>query len=112
MFQTLHQLFEQQYTELEAAVDVIAERTRALGQPAPGTYSDFVKLTSIKEVTGVPYNEMIRLQLKANETVVRTARSIIAGVGKVDDEASADLLAQRIQLHEKTSLMLRSMLEE
>ena len=98
MFQTLHDLFEQQYTELATAVDEIAERIRALGQPAPGTYADFIKLTSIDEVSGVPNaEEMIRLQLVGNETVVRTARSIIAGVSKVNDEASADLLAQGIQ---------------
>lgn len=113
MFQTLHVMFEQHYTELALAVDVVAERIRALGMPAPGTYADFVRLSSIEEVPGVPRAvEMIRLLVNGHEAVVRTARSLFPVVEKAADEASADLLTQRIQLHEKTAWMLRSLLEE
>lgn len=113
MFQTLHVMFEEHYTELAMAVDVIAERIRALGMHAPGTYAEFVRLSSIQEVPGVPKaEEMIRLAVSGHEAVVRTARSIFAVVEKASDEASADLLTQRIQLHEKTAWMLRSLLEE
>jgi starvation-inducible DNA-binding protein len=113
MFQTLHVMFETHYTELALAVDVIAERIRSLGMHAPGTYGDFVRLSSIKEVPGVPTaKEMIQLLVLGHEAVVRTARSIFPVVEKAADEASADLLTQRIQLHEKTAWMLRSLLEE
>ena len=113
MFQTLHVMFETHYTELALAVDVIAERIRSLGMHAPGTYGDFVRLSSIKEIPGVPKaKEMIQLLVLGHEAVVRTARSIFPVVEKAGDEASADLLTQRIQLHEKTAWMLRSMLEE
>jgi starvation-inducible DNA-binding protein len=113
MFQTLHVMFETHYTELALAVDVIAERIRALGMHAPGTYGDFVRLSSIKEVPGVPKaKEMIQLLVLGHEAVVRTARSIFPVVEKAADEASADLLTQRIQLHEKTAWMLRSLLED
>jgi starvation-inducible DNA-binding protein len=113
MFQTLHVMFETQYTELALAVDVIAERIRSLGYPAPGSYAEFVKLTSIKDATGVPKAEkMIRLLVEGQETVVRTARSLFPLVEKAGDEATADLLTQRIQLHEKTAWMLRSLLEK
>ncbi|MEZ5412872.1 MAG: Dps family protein [Opitutaceae bacterium] len=113
MFQTLHVMFEQHYTELATAVDVIAERIRALGVAAPGTYTDFMRLSSIKEVKGVPKaKKMIRLLVTGHETVVRTARSVFPVVEKAGDEASADLLTQRMQLHEKTAWMLRSLLEE
>ena len=113
MFQTLHVMFEQHYTELAIAVDAIAERIRALGMPAPGTYSEFIKLSAIEEVAGVPKaKEMIRLLVTGHETVVRTARSVFPAAEKGSDEASADLLTQRIQLHEKTAWMLRSLLEE
>jgi starvation-inducible DNA-binding protein len=111
MFNTLHLMFETQYTELATAVDLIAERIRALGFPAPGSYSQFAKLTSIQEETGVPSaEEMIRQLVKDQETVVRTARSIFPVVEEAHDEATADLLTQRMQLHEKTAWMLRSML--
>jgi starvation-inducible DNA-binding protein len=111
MFQTLHVMFETHYTELALAVDVIAERIRSLGMHAPGTYGDFVRLSSIKEVPGVPTaKEMIQLLVLGHEAVVRTARSIFPVVEKAADEASADLLTQRIQLHEKTAWMLRSLL--
>ena len=113
MFQTLHVMFETQYTELALAVDLIAERIRSLGYPAPGSYAEFVKLTSIKDAPGVPKAErMIRLLVEGQEAVVRTARSIFPLVEKAGDEATADLLTQRIQLHEKTAWMLRSLLEK
>ena len=113
MFQTLHLMFETQYTELALAVDQIAERIRALGFPAPGTYAEFARLSSIEEISGVPAaEEMIRLLVKGQEAVVRTARSVFPAAEKATDEASADLLTQRIQLHEKTAWMLRSLLEE
>jgi starvation-inducible DNA-binding protein len=113
MFQTLHLMFEQQYTELALAVDLIAERIRALGYPAPGTYSEFVQLSSIPETPGVPKaTEMIRLLVEGQEAVVRTARSIFPIVEQVNDEPTADLLTQRMQVHEKTAWMLRSLLEE
>jgi len=112
MFQTLHLMFETQYNELALAVDAIAERIRALGYPAPGTYSDYAKLSSIKETAGVPKaEEMIRLLVDGQEAVVRTARSVFPVVDEVNDEATADLLTQRMQVHEKTAWMLRSLLE-
>ncbi len=112
MFQTLHVMFEAQYTELSLAVDLVAERIRALGFPAPATYSEFARLTSIKEIAGVPKaDEMIRLLVDGQETVVRTARTIFPLAESASDEATADLLTQRIQLHEKTAWMLRSLLE-
>ena len=112
MFQTLHLMFETQYNELALAVDLIAERIRALGVQAPGTYREFMQLSSIKESNGVPKaDEMIRQLVEGQEAVVRTARSLYARVGAAQDEATADLLTQRIQLHEKTAWMLRSLLE-
>ncbi|AKG23852.1 Dps family protein [Calothrix sp. 336/3] len=113
MFQTLHLMFETQYNELALAVDLIAERIRALGYPAPGTYSEYAKLSSIPETVGVPKaKEMISLLVEGQEAVVRTARSIFAVVDEVNDEPTADLLTQRMQVHEKTAWMLRSLLEE
>jgi starvation-inducible DNA-binding protein len=112
MFQTLHLMFMTQYNELWTATDLIAERIRALGFPAPGTYSAFGKLTSIKEVDGVPKaQEMIRLLVEGNEAVARTARSVFPIVEKANDQPTADLLTQRMQVHEKTAWMLRSLLE-
>lgn len=112
MFQTLHLMFETQYTELALAVDLIAERIRSLGVYAPGTYKQFAALSSIKEEDGIPKaQDMIRLLVEGQEAVVRTARSLYAVVEKANDEATADLLTQRIQLHEKTAWMLRSLLE-
>lgn len=112
MFRTLHLMFEDQYTELALAVDVIAERIRSLGFPAPGTYKQYAELSSIKEEEGIPNaQDMIRLLVEGQEAVVRTARSLYPAVEKADDEATADLLTQRIQLHEKTAWMLRSLLE-
>lgn len=112
MFQTLHLMFETQYTELALAVDVIAERIRSLGFPAPGTYRQYAALSSIKEEEGVPKaQDMIRLLVEGQEAVVRTARSLYPLAEKSNDEATADLLTQRIQIHEKTAWMLRSLLE-
>lgn len=112
MFQTLHLMFETQYTELALAVDVIAERIRSLGFPAPGTYKQYAALSSIKEEEGIPKaQEMIKLLVEGQEAVVRTARSLYSTVEAAQDEATADLLTQRIQLHEKTAWMLRSLLE-
>lgn len=112
MFQTLHLMFETQYNELALAVDLIAERIRSLGAPAPGTYKQYSQLSSIKEEEGVPKaQDMIRLLVEGQEAVVRTARSLYPVVESASDEATADLLTQRIQLHEKTAWMLRSLLE-
>lgn len=112
MFQTLHLMFETQYTELALAVDAIAERIRSLGFPAPGTYKQYASLSSIKEEEGIPpAKDMIRLLVEGQEAVVRTARSLYATAEAANDEATADLLTQRIQLHEKTAWMLRSLLE-
>jgi starvation-inducible DNA-binding protein len=113
MFQTLHLMFETQYTELALAVDLVAERIRALGAPAPGTYAEFAKLSAIKEPVGVPKaRDMIKQLVDGQETVVRTARAMYPLVEKAGDEATADLLTQRIQLHEKTAWMLRALLEK
>ena len=112
MFQTLHLLFEQQYNESWLAVDLIAERIRALGFPAPGTYREFAALTSISEPEGVPSaEEMMRQLVAGQESVVRTARALIPVVEKAHDEPTLDLLTQRMQIHEKNAWMLRSLLE-
>jgi starvation-inducible DNA-binding protein len=113
MFQTLHLMFEQQYNELALAVDLIAERIRALGFPAPATYKAFSELSSIKEEEGVPSADaMIRLLVEGQETVVRTARSVFPVVEKANDQPTADLLTERMQVHEKTAWMLRSLLDQ
>jgi starvation-inducible DNA-binding protein len=113
MFQTLHLMFEQQYNELALAVDQVAERIRALGFPAPGTYAEFARLSSIKEEEGVPSaQEMIRKLVEGQEAVVRTARGVFPVVDRASDEPTADLLTQRMQIHEKTAWMLRSLLAE
>ncbi|MGO4302890.1 MULTISPECIES: Dps family protein [unclassified Cupriavidus] len=111
MFNTLHLMFETQYTELALAVDAIAERIRALGYPAPGTYKEYAKLSSIAEEEGVPEaTDMIRKLVEGQEAVVRTARSLFPVIDAAGDEPSADLLTQRMQTHEKTAWMLRAML--
>ena len=111
MFQTLHTMFEQQYTELALAVDEIAERIRALGLPAPGSYKAYAALSSIPEEDDVPLAEqMIRNLVTAHETVVRTARSVFPVADAASDEPTADLLTQRMQVSEKTAWMLRSLL--
>src|SRR5690349_194606 len=113
MFQTLHLMFETQYNELALAVDLIAERIRSLGFPAPGTYRQFVELSSIKETAGVPAaTSMIKLLVEGHEAVAKTARSVFPAVDKASDEPTADLLTQRMQVHEKTAWMLRSLLEK
>ena len=112
-FNSLHNMFMTQYTEQWDALDIIAERIRALGFPAPGTYKQFVKLTAIKEVEGVPKaEEMVSLLVNAHETVARTARSLFPIVDEVNDQPTADLITQRLEVHEKTAWMLRSLLEE
>ena len=113
MFQTLHLMFETQYNELALAVDLVAERIRALGSPAPGSYSAYAKLSSIEETEGVPEaREMIRLLVRGQEAVARTARKIFPLVDKANDEPTADLLTQRMQVHEKNAWMLRSLLKK
>jgi starvation-inducible DNA-binding protein len=112
MFQTLHLMFETQYNELALAVDLIAERIRALGAPAPGSYREFARLSSVKEAEGVPAAvEMIRQLVDGQETVARTAREAFVIVDRANDQPTADLLTQRMQIHEKTAWMLRSLLE-
>ena len=112
MFNTLHLMFMDQYTELWNALDAIAERIRALGFPAPGTGTEFARLTSIDETDGVPEAlEMVRLLVAGHEAVARTARDAFDAVDDASDEATADLLTQRLQIHEKTAWMLRSLLK-
>jgi starvation-inducible DNA-binding protein len=111
LFNTLHLMFETQYNELWTAVDLIAERIRSLGEFAPGSYAQFGRLTSISEAEGVPSaNEMIADLVKGHESVARTAREIFPTVESANDQPTADLLTQRLQAHEKTAWMLRSML--
>jgi starvation-inducible DNA-binding protein len=111
-FTSLHQLFMTQYTEQWTALDQIAERIRALGHAAPATYTEFHKLASIKEVNGVPKaEEMVRHLVMAQEATARTARNLYPLVDKANDQPTADLLTQRIEIHEKTAWMLRSILE-
>ena len=113
MFSTLHLMFETQYNELALAVDLIAERIRALGIQAPGSYREFGKLTAIQESDGTPSaNEMIRQLVAGQEAVVRTARSVFPDAEAAHDEATADLLTQRMQVHEKNAWMLRSLLKK
>lgn len=112
LFNTLHLMFETQYTELATAVDEIAERIRALGVSAPGSYAEFAKLTAIEEAAGgESAEEMIRQLVIGQETVVRTARDVFPEADEANDEPTADLLTQRMQIHEKNAWMLRSMLE-
>ncbi len=112
MFQTLHVMFEGQYNELALAVDSIAERIRALGVKAPATYAEFMKLSTVKETHGdLSANQMIAELVTGQEAVVRTARATFAIADEANDQPTADLLTQRMQSHEKTAWMLRSMLE-
>ena len=112
MFQTLHLMFETQYNELWAAVDLVAERIRSLGQVAPGTYKAFTKLASITEHEGIPKaTDMVRNLLKDHEQVAKTARRALSLADKADDQPTLDLLTQRLQVHEKTAWMLRSLLD-
>jgi starvation-inducible DNA-binding protein len=112
MFNTLHLMFMDQYTELWTALDAIAERIRSLGYPAPGTYAEFARLSKIEDTEGVPEAmEMVRLLVRGLETVARTARNGFKAADKGGDESTADLLTQRLQVHEKTAWMLRSLLK-
>jgi starvation-inducible DNA-binding protein len=111
MFNTLHQMFMGQYTELWNSLDLMAERIRSLGFPAPGTYGEFAKLSSIEETLGVPEAmEMVRVLVAGHEAVARTIRSVFPTADGAHDESTADLLTQRLQVHEKTAWMLRSLL--
>jgi starvation-inducible DNA-binding protein len=114
MFNTLHLMFETQYTELALAVDLVAERIRSLGYPAPSSYRQYAKLTSVKEADedAPPAETMIADLVRGQETVARTAREVFPVAEKGNDEATCDLLTQRLQVHEKTAWMLRSMLEK
>ena len=113
MFNTLHLMFMAQYTEQWNALDLIAERIRALGYPAPGTYKEFVGLASIKEVEGVPVStDMVRHLVSAQQATARTARKLFPLLAAANDQPTADLLTQRLEVHEKTAWMLRSLLEE
>ena len=113
MFQTLHLMFMDQYNEAWMAVDLVAERIRALGFPAPGSYAEFSRLTSIPESEGVPKaKDMIRELVAGQETVARTARSIFPIAEKAGDQPTLDLLTQRMQILEKNAWMLRSLLED
>ena len=114
MFNTLHLMFMEQYTELWNAVDPIAERIRSLGHPAPGSYAQFARLSSIKDVPESPPAalDMVRVLVEGHEAVARTARGIFPAVEKASDEPTADLLTQRLAVHEQTAWMLRSLLEE
>jgi starvation-inducible DNA-binding protein len=112
MFQTLHLMFETHYNELALAVDLVAERIRALGLPAPGTYRQFAELSTIKEEDGVPKaTDMIKKLVEGHETVARTAREVFGQADAANDQPTCDLLTQRMQIHEKTAWMLRSLLE-
>ncbi len=111
MFQSLHTLFEEQYQNLAEAVDEIAERIRALGEFAPGSFSAFSKVTSLQEENGLPTaEEMVRNLVIGNETVVSTAREIINLCDEAEDDVTADLMVERMQVHEKYAWMLRSMI--
>ena len=114
MFNTLHLMFMGQYTELWNAVDPIAERIRSLGHPAPGSYAHFTALSSLKDAPATPPKalEMVRILVEGHEAVARTARALFPVVDKAGDEPTADLLTQRLTVHEQTAWMLRSLLEE
>ena len=113
MFQTLHQMFMGQYTEAWNAIDLIAERIRALGHYAPGSYKQYIKLASVKETEGVPRAEqMVRQLIEGQETVARTARSVLPLADKANDQPTLDLLTQRLDIHEKNAWMLRSLLKK
>lgn len=112
MFQTLHLMFMEQYTEMWNALDIIAERIRALGHYAPGTYSEFNRLTSIKESKSVPKaGKMIEEAIQGHETVIKTVRAIFDAAEKAKDQTTMDVLTQRLDVHEKTAWMLRSLLK-
>ena len=113
MFQTLHQMFMEQYTEAWNAIDPIAERIRALGHYAPGSYKQYIKLATVKETDGVPKAEqMVRDLISGQETVARTARSVLPIADEANDQPTLDLLTQRLDIHEKNAWMLRSLLKK
>jgi starvation-inducible DNA-binding protein len=114
MFNSLHAMFMAQYTELWTAVDPVAERIRSLGHPAPGSYAQFSKLSTVPDAPANPPKamEMVRILVEGHEAVARTARAIFPLVDKAGDEPTADLLTQRLTVHEQTSWMLRSLLED
>ena len=114
MFNTLHTMFMAQYTELWTAVDPVAERIRSLGHPAPGSYAQFGALASIPDAPSTPPKAlaMVKILVEGHEAVARTARSIFPLADKAGDEPTADLLTQRLTVHEQTAWMLRSLLEE
>lgn len=111
MFQSLHELFEKQYTEQAIAVDTIAERIRALGEYAPGSFAAFSRVSSIKEENAIPgTEEMIHNLIQGNEAVVTTARDIVAQADECEDDVTTDLMINRMQVHEKNAWMLRSLI--
>ena len=113
MFQTLHQMFMEQYTETWNAIDLVAERIRSLGHYAPGTYKEYLGLARIRETPGVPRAEqMVKLLIEGQEAVVRTAREVLPLAERADDQPTLDLLTQRMQVHEKNAWMLRSLLKK
>jgi starvation-inducible DNA-binding protein len=113
MFQTLHQMFMEQYTEAWNAIDLVAERIRSLGHYAPGTYREYLELARVKETAGVPKAEaMVKLLIEGQEAVVKTAREMLPLAEKADDQPTLDLLTQRMQVHEKNAWMLRSLLKK
>ena len=113
MFQTLHQMFMEQYTEAWNAIDLVAERIRSLGHYAPGTYREYLELSRVKERPGVPKAEqMVKLLIEGQEAVVKTAREVLPVAEKADDQPTLDLLTQRMQVHEKNAWMLRSLLKK
>jgi len=113
MFQTLHQMFMEQYTETWNAIDLVAERIRSLGHYAPGTYREYLDLARVKETPGVPKaGQMVKLLIDGQESVVKTAREVLPLAEKADDQPTLDLLTQRMQVHEKNAWMLRSLLKK
>ena len=113
MFQTLHQMFMEQYTEAWNAIDLVAERIRSLGHYAPGTYREYLELSRVSETPGVPKAEqMVKLLIEGQEAVVKTARDVLPLAEGADDQPTLDLLTQRMQVHEKNAWMLRSLLKK
>jgi starvation-inducible DNA-binding protein len=113
MFQTLHQMFMEQYTEAWNAIDLVAERIRSLGHYAPGTYREYLELSRVKERPGVPKAlEMVKQLIDGQEAVVKTARELLPLAESADDQPTLDLLTQRMQVHEKNAWMLRSLLKK
>jgi starvation-inducible DNA-binding protein len=113
MFQTLHDMFMAQYTETWNAIDPIAERIRALGHYAPGTYKEYLKLASVRETDGVPKaQQMVKLLIDGQQAVARTARAVLPLADEANDQPTLDLLTQRLDVHEKNAWMLRSLLKK